>query len=161
MKSTYDYNGFASELERYLRPYERQLHKLGFAFHSKLVGPGMGARIIFVNKDLTLLITNDRSQFFISVSDPRQRRQEIELLILVSLFRIAENPTVDRKKALLLGGDHRDPLPVFFAHMAAVSRAMAPRNYLKTSRRTAALLRERSRLISPHIRKRPHARDAN
>ena len=72
MNSKYDYNGFASELERYLKRYEEQLEQLGFAFHSKLVGPGMGARIMFVNKDITLVVTNDRGQFFISVNDPRQ-----------------------------------------------------------------------------------------
>jgi hypothetical protein len=161
MSSKYDYNGFASELERYLRRYESRLKKQGFAFHSKLVGPGMGAGIMFVNTKIMLQIWNDRGQFFISVTDPQKRKKEIEMLILISLIRLANNPSLDRKEAFLLGGDLRDPLPLFFENIEAISDAIAVPNYPRTSRRVAALLRERSRLIFPPARKSPRARAAN
>ena len=155
----FDYNGFATELETYLEPYETALEDAGFDFYSKLVGPGMGARIVFDNPAIRLLVTNDRGQFFVSVSPPNKPETELDLSVLVSMIRLQEaDSEASRSDILLDHEDYRDPLPRLFEYLDRIVANIAPHRRASTLRLTTALKRERSQLMFGPSKKRPHAR---
>ena len=90
---------FLEELHNFVsKYYETDLKRNGFQFLSEKDGPGMGAYIKFVKKDIFIQFVNDRNQFFVSIGKLKNPKVLWDLDLIMAYFYLNESNNIKRDK---------------------------------------------------------------